>query len=61
MTRESGIYREPQFSSPILDVVAEETGAEVGVLHSTLGDGVATYAELMRTNAHALAEGLTSH
>lgn len=54
------IYREPQFSSPILDVVADETGVEVGELHSTLGDGVATYAELMRANARALAEGLAS-
>lgn len=54
------IYREPQFSSPILDVVAEETNVDVGVLHSTLGDGVETYAELMRANARALAEGLAS-
>jgi ABC-type Zn uptake system ZnuABC Zn-binding protein ZnuA len=58
---ESGVrtvYREPQFNSPVLDVVAAEAGVEVGVLHSTLGDGVDSYAELMRANARALLEGL---
>jgi ABC-type Zn uptake system ZnuABC Zn-binding protein ZnuA len=54
------VYREPQFSSPVLEVVAAEAGVEVGVLHSTLGDGVESYAELMRANAHALLDGLAT-
>ncbi len=53
------VYREPQFSSSILAVVAEETNVDVASLYSTLGGDVATYAELMRANAHALLDGLS--
>ena len=53
------VYREPQFSSSVLDVVAEETKVDVASLYSTIGGDVATYAELMRTNAHALLDGLS--
>jgi zinc/manganese transport system substrate-binding protein len=52
------VYREPQFSGQLLDVVARETGARVLTLHAALGAGVDGYAELMRANARALVEGL---
>ena len=53
------VFREPQFSSPVLDVIADEAGVEVATLHSTLDDEVPSYAELMRANARALFEGLS--
>ncbi len=53
------VFREPQFSSAVLDLVAEEAGVEVADLHSTFGADIGTYAELMRTNARALLDGLT--
>lgn len=52
------VFREPQFNSPVLDVVASEAGVSVGVLHSTFGPGAESYGELMRTNARALVAGL---
>ncbi len=52
------VYREPQFSGQVLDVVARETGARVLTLYATFGAGVDEYAELMRANARALVDGL---
>jgi len=52
------VYKEPQFSAQSLALIAQETGARVLVLHSTLSDEVPTYAELMRANAAALVDGL---
>lgn len=54
------VYREPQFGSTLLDVIAAETGARVLTLRSVPDDEVTTYIELVRTNARALAEGLAS-
>ena len=53
------VYREPQFGSTLLDVIAAETGARVLTLRSIPDDEVTTYIELVRTNARALAEGLS--
>ncbi len=53
------IYREPQFGSTLIDVIAAETGARVLTLRSVPDDEVTTYVELVRTNARALAEGLS--
>lgn len=53
------LYREPQFGSTLLDVIAAETGARVLTLRSIPDDEVTTYIELVRTNARALAEGLS--
>ena len=53
------VYREPQFGSTLLDVIAAETGARVLTLRSILDDEVTTYIELVWTNAQALAEGLS--
>ncbi len=53
------VYREPQFGSTLLDVIAAETGARVLTLRSIPDDEVTTYIELVRTNALALAEGLS--
>lgn len=52
------IYREPQYSGQALDLIAEESGATVGVLYSIPTDEVPTYAEMMRANAQVLVEGL---
>ena len=54
----SAVYKEPQFSAQSLDLIAQETGARVLILHSTLGDDTPTYAEMMRANAAALVDGL---
>ena len=53
------VYREPQFGSTLLDVIAAESGARVLTLRSIPDDEVTTYIELVRTNALALAEGLS--
>ena len=53
------LFREPQFSSAVLDLVAEETGAAVLTLLSVPVPGVAeSYAAMMRANARALVAGL---
>lgn len=52
------IYREPQYSSETLNLIAMETGTTVGVLHSIPSEEVPTYAAMMRANADALVEGL---
>ena len=54
------IYGEPQFSTAVLDSVADETGATVLLLYSTYAGDVDSYQELMRANASALVEGLGS-
>lgn len=49
------IFTEPQFESSIVERVAKEAGAEVGVLYSGfLNDDRPTYIDLMRGNARAL-------
>jgi ABC-type Zn uptake system ZnuABC Zn-binding protein ZnuA len=49
------IFTEPQFESTIVDRVAREAGAEVGVLYSGfLDEDRPTYIDLMRGNANAL-------
>ncbi len=53
------VYREPQFGSTLLEVIAAESGASVLTLRSIPDDEVTTYVELVRTNALALAEGLS--
>jgi len=54
----AAIYREPQFSSSILEAVASETDVAVLLLYSTFTEDVASYVEMMRVNADALVEGL---
>jgi ABC-type Zn uptake system ZnuABC Zn-binding protein ZnuA len=61
LVRSEGIptlYREPQYSAQSLDLIARESGARVGILHSIPSDAAPTYAEMMRANARALVEGL---
>lgn len=51
------IFREPQFQTPVVERIAAETGAEVRTLNSdTLTDATPTYLDLMRANAHAIAD-----
>ena len=52
------VYREPQFSGQVLNVVAGETGARVLTLYATFAADVDAYAALMRANARALVNGL---
>lgn len=53
------LFREPQFSSAVLDLVAEETGAVVLMLLSVPVPGLAdSYEAMMRANARALVTGL---
>lgn len=52
------VYKEPQFSAQSLELIAQESGARVLELHSTLSDAVPTYAEMMRANAASLVDGL---
>lgn len=55
------VFREPQFSSQVLDLVAEETGVRVLTLYSVpIGGEASSYAEMMRANARALVDGLAS-
>jgi len=59
--RDSGvptIYREPQYSSQSLDLIAQDSGTTVGILHSIPTEQAPTYAEMMRANARALLDGL---
>ncbi|MDO9445695.1 MAG: metal ABC transporter substrate-binding protein [Dehalococcoidia bacterium] len=59
--REAGVpalYAEPQFSAGTLESIAAETGTRVLLLYSIPAEGAPTYAEMMRANARALAEGL---
>ena len=53
------VFREPQFASRAVEIVADESGARVLTLFSAPLPGEAeSYAELMRANARALVEGL---
>ena len=53
------VFREPQFASRAVELVAEESGARVLTLFSAPLPGEAeSYVELMRANARALVEGL---
>ena len=53
------VFREPQFASRAVEIVAKESGARVLTLLSAPLPGEAeSYAELMRANARALVEGL---
>ncbi|MGE3961741.1 MAG: metal ABC transporter substrate-binding protein [Dehalococcoidia bacterium] len=59
--REAGvptIFREPQYSSESLDLIAQETGTQIGIIHSIPSADAPTYAEMMRSNAQALIDGL---
>ena len=50
------IFREPQFDSTAIRSVAEESGAELGIIWSQPQGDVLTYTELLRANAAAIAE-----
>ncbi len=51
------IYKEPQFQPGIVAQVASEAGAEVRqLLSGSLSDAAPTYIDLMRANAHAIAD-----
>ena len=53
------LYREPQFASPLLELIAQEAGARVLVLYSTPAtEAAGDYATMMRANAQSLIEGL---
>ena len=55
----AAVYYEPQFPSRVLELVADETGAELLALYSIPIPGeVDSYAELMRANARSLVAGL---
>lgn len=57
--RVPAVFREPQFSSGVLDLVAEEAGVPVLTLYSVPVPGeVDGYVEMMRANARALVDGL---
>ena len=50
------VYHEPQFDSGVVRRVADETGAEVRTIYSQPFGAVATYTDVLRANARALAE-----
>ena len=51
------IFAEPQHQASVLDQIARETKAEVRNLHSeSLSEAAPTYVEMMRANAHAIAD-----
>ena len=55
------VFAEPQFSTGVVDVIAEGTGARVGVLDplgAALPPGPALYADLLRGLAGAMADCL---
>ncbi|MEX2374940.1 MAG: metal ABC transporter substrate-binding protein, partial [Dehalococcoidia bacterium] len=52
------IYREPQYNSQSLDLIAVDSGASIGIIHSIPSPDAPTYAEMMRANARALVDGL---
>ena len=54
------VFKEPQFSAQSLDLIAQEAGARVLELRSTLSEDTPTYAEVMRANVAALVDGLGS-
>ena len=50
------IFREPQFESTAIRSVAEESGAELGIIWSQPQGDVLTYLDMLRANAAAIAE-----
>ena len=50
------VFHEPQFDSTILDTIADETGAERGIIWSQPTDDNPTYIGILVGNARALAE-----
>lgn len=55
------IFAEPQFNTDVLDVLADETGVDVGeLLTDTFAEGVTTYVDLMRFNRDSLVSHLGS-
>ena len=53
------LFREPQFSAGVIDVIAEETGVRVLDLYSDAFTGeVNSYEAMMRANAAAVVAGL---
>lgn len=57
MNREGAvrIYREPQYESTLVEAIAGQTGAEIGVIYPQPAGEVRTWAELVLTNARAIA------
>ena len=49
------IFREPQFESTAIRTVADESGAELGVIWSQPQGDVLTYVDMLRANARAVA------
>ncbi|MCC6237364.1 MAG: zinc ABC transporter substrate-binding protein [Dehalococcoidia bacterium] len=62
LVRQQGVpavYREPQFSSAVLEGIAREADVRVLELYSdAFGQGVSSYEEMMRANGQALVLGL---
>jgi len=53
------VFSEPQLNAPVLQQIADDSGAQVCTLYSdALDDRVATYVEMMRFNADELARCL---
>jgi ABC-type Zn2+ transport system substrate-binding protein/surface adhesin len=53
------VFKEPQFNARILELAADDAGAEVCTLYSgTLDKKVDTYVKLMRFNAKELVRCL---
>ena len=50
------VFHEPQFDSAILDTVADETGVSVGIIYSQPTEDQPTYLDILRANAHAIAD-----
>ena len=49
------IYREPQYENTLVEAIAGQTGAEIGVIYPQPAGEVRTWAELVLTNARAIA------
>ena len=50
------VFHEPQFDSTILDAIADETGAERGIIWSQPTDDQPTYIDILIGNAKAIAD-----
>ena len=49
------IFREPQFESVLVQSIADQTGAEVGVIYSQPAGDVLTWTAMLVANARAVA------
>lgn len=49
------IYREPQYESTLVNSIADQTGAEVGLIYPQPAGEVRTWMDLVLTNARAIA------